>query len=52
MYANIIPEKNTTYDVILHGEVIASRKTKAEAEAVMAEHPHAVLRYFAELNEL
>lgn len=52
MYANITPTTNTKYDVILHGEVIASRATKAEAEAVMAENPHSILRYFAEPDEL
>lgn len=52
MYAHIIPEKTTTYDVILHGEVLASCNTKAEAEAEQAKHPHSVLRYFAEADEL
>ena len=52
MYAHIIPEKTTTYDVILHGEVLASFNTKAEAEAEQVKHPHSVLRYFAEADEL
>lgn len=52
MYANIKPTQDTKYDVILRGEVIASRATKAEAEAVMAANPHSVLRFFAEPDEL
>lgn len=52
MYTTIIPKNSTTYDVILRGEVIASCKTKAEAEAEQAKHPHSILRFFAEADKL
>ena len=50
--SNIILKKGTKFDVILHGNILASCDTKAEAEAVQAENPHSVVRYFAEPDSL
>lgn len=52
MYSTLTPTPTTKYDVIIRNEVIASFKTKAEADAEAKLHPHSIVRYYVDTDSL